>query len=129
VTTLPRIQWEVPLPYTSPPLRENDRLHWAKRARLTAQIRRDTAWAVRAAKVPRMDRAVITLHWQPAVRRRRDVLGASPTLKAAVDGVVDAGVLADDDATRCVPGCCLHDPRKGEPGRVWLTIIDAKAAP
>jgi crossover junction endodeoxyribonuclease RusA len=120
--------WTVVLPsMTAPPLRENDRLHWAKKARITGEIRDLAFVSVRIARVPRLERAAITMHWQPAVRRVRDQNGHSPSLKAAVDGCVDAGVLADDDSTRCVPACALHDPVRGEPGRVWLTIQEELA--
>lgn len=122
MTTTEIRTWHVPLPFISPPLRENDRLHWAKRARLTAEVRHITAWTVYRLKVPTLERASITLHWRPATNRRRDVMGHSPSLKAAVDGCVDAKVLADDDAARCIPACALHDPVKGQPGLVWLTI-------
>jgi hypothetical protein len=50
---------------------------------------------------PKLERAdlVVTIHWPP-LNRRRDRLNLAPTIKACVDGFVDAGVLPDDDDTR-----------------------------
>jgi hypothetical protein len=64
-----------------------------------------------AAKLPHLDRAHIlaTLHFTDA--RRRDAHNFYPTLKALVDGIVDAGVL-DDDSTRYLDG---PDIRIGDP--------------
>lgn len=48
-------------------------------------------------KIPPLGRARVTaeLHWVD--RRRRDSSNYMPTIKAAIDGLVDARVLTDDD--------------------------------
>lgn len=118
--------WTIELPYTSPPLRDNDRMHWAVKARTTAELRQ-CGWALaRSAKVPHLDRAQIMLGWQPTTRRRRDIFGPVPTLKPLVDGLVDAGVLDDDDISRCLLACQIED-EPAKPGRLWLEITDLTA--
>lgn len=78
------------------------RWHWT-RIRPLARYWRTLAWArARNAwgrKAP-LDRArvVVTYHWTD--RRRRDPHNWSPTSKALVDGLVDAGLLPDDDLSR-----------------------------
>lgn len=85
----------IKLPWDAPPLRENDRMGWRQRAPITKQIRRAT-WVL-ARRIPQVKRAEIRLVWVvPDFNRRRDSAAPNPTLKAAVDGLVDAGVLADD---------------------------------
>lgn len=88
------------LPYLSPPLRSNTRMHWRRRAELTAQIRRDTAMvAGRCVTPPIPGPVTVTCVWAVTDRRVRDVGASAPTLKAAIDGLVDAGVLSADDHT------------------------------
>lgn len=91
-------------PWDSPPIRTNQRLHWAKKAKLTRQVRQDAAhislawaWAnARPGKYPIPGPVVVTLVWEVADRRRRDVGASGPTLKAWIDGMVDGGLLAGD---------------------------------
>lgn len=83
-------------PWLSPPLSANQRLHWARRARLTADVRNATALLARQAGVPAMGRCEVTLVWTVTDKRRRDTDNLYPTLKAACDGLVDAGIVPDD---------------------------------
>ncbi len=83
------------LPWVAPPLRQNDRHGWAEKARLVREIR--YAVKVLAHTAPRIyTRCDIGLVWHVNDRRRRDADAAAPTLKAAIDGLVDAGCLVDD---------------------------------
>jgi hypothetical protein len=95
-------------------LNANHRLHWSKVARIITEIRQAAALSARAAKVPHLDRARIVAELQFADARKRDPGNwAYPSAKAGVDGIVDAGVIDDDDT--------LHltgpDMRLGEPDR------------
>jgi crossover junction endodeoxyribonuclease RusA len=89
-------EYLLPLPYAKPPLTLNQRLHWRHRDRITREIREHIGWTVRGQEIPAMSRAEITLHYAPDDRRRRDVDNLIPTSKAAVDAVVQAGILPDD---------------------------------
>lgn len=79
----------------------NDRFGWREKAARTRQLRGAAFWVAKAAKEPQLEQAdlLITAHW-PELARRRDRLNLAPTIKALVDGFVDAGVLPDDDDTR-----------------------------
>ena len=90
--------WTVSLPPGEKLLNLNDRVHWRTRDRITRQIRGDSATLVRAARVPSLDRVTMEGVLHPHDRRRRDPHNWVPSFKAMIDGVVDAGVLADDDA-------------------------------
>ncbi|MER5388359.1 hypothetical protein [Saccharopolyspora sp. NPDC002686] len=90
------IGYQLALPYERPPLTANQRLHWRTRAQLTRTIRNAAAVRARNAKVPALGRCAVRLVWTVTDRRRRDADNLVPTLKACADGLVDAGVVADD---------------------------------
>jgi Holliday junction resolvase RusA-like endonuclease len=80
----------------------NGRQHWAQRNRAT-QVIKQAAWAVaKQARVPRLERAEITVIYRPPDRRRRDAGNLAASGKAAIDGLVLAGVLADDDSSHLI---------------------------
>ncbi len=120
-------EWTLDLPaYVSPPLRDNDRAHWAVKASKTRQLRENVYWLAVAARLPKdLGRARIVLHWQPTTVRRRDQLSIAPTLKPLVDGLVDYGLIVDDDSDHAELSCRIEPV--GKPSRVWLSITDLTA--
>ena len=88
--------WTVPLPAGMALLNANRRHHHHTRARLTRELRGTALVYTKAARVPHLERAHIVVEYRPPDKRRRDVHNLFPSAKAAVDGVVDAGVLTDD---------------------------------
>ena len=89
-------QWDIKLPWKRPPLSLNDREHWAPRAKKVKEVRATTALLARQAGIPRLETARVRLVWLVSDRRRRDRENIVATLKPAVDGLVDAGVVEDD---------------------------------
>jgi crossover junction endodeoxyribonuclease RusA len=71
--------------------------------------------ALAAAKPgPLFQRAHVLGVMHPATARRADPANWYPSFKACVDGLVDAGLLDDDDHTRLVgPDMRLGEKRKG----------------
>lgn len=119
--------WTVELPWSGPLLRDNDRPHWAQKARLTRTLRDAALLLARQAQLPiGLDRVRIELHWQPPMGRRRDQLSISPTLKPLVDGLVDYGLVADDDTEHVRLECVIEPVAK--PARLWLEITDLTSA-
>lgn len=113
------------LPYATPPLTANQRLHWAARARLTADVRRTTMLLARIAHLPKdVDHVTISLHYVPRDRRRRDPSNLMPTQKAAIDGLAAGtprhpgyGLVADDTpdyVTETIP--TIESPQREAPG-------------
>jgi len=94
-------------------LSANDRVHWAVKARITKAWRDAARKAATAADVKALGwqrvKVVAWLHFADDLRR--DASNYQPTLKAAVDGLVDAGLCPDDDR-RHLDG---PDARTGEP--------------
>jgi crossover junction endodeoxyribonuclease RusA len=71
--------------------------HWSHLSVPTKAWREETATAARDSAVPAMERATITAVVRRADRRTdTDAQNRYPTIKAAIDGLVDAGVLPDD---------------------------------
>lgn len=112
------------LGYSKPPLSMNDRKHHMARARITREIRTKTAFLAKSEKVPTgCEHARVGLHYRPRDRRRRDADNLMPILKAACDGLVDHGLVADDTPelmSKLMP--VIHPAEKGRPGALWLTI-------
>ena len=79
---------------------QNHRGHWSKGSRAKRQ-QRDTAKLHALAALnraePKWQKATVLFEFYWPDKRRRDPLNAMAAMKAAVDGLVDAGVLADDD--------------------------------
>jgi hypothetical protein len=115
--------WTLP-PMTGTRMTSNDRFHWAKRAKVTKEWRRMAHQHALSARIPRLGKARVVVYWLPQNAHGRDAGNLYPLAKASVDGLVDAGVLADDD--------CSHlegpDMRLGErfrptmPGRGLATL-------
>lgn len=73
-------------------------LHRQQWANHTRQVRETWAWLALQSRVPRLPQARIVATPLHANRRSpQDVAACAPEAKAAVDGLVDAGVLDDDD--------------------------------
>lgn len=113
----------MPLSFGRPPLSMNQRLHWARKARITRELRHEAAVRARSMRLGPYRHITVTLHYQPRDNRRRDRGNLMPTHKALLDGLVDAGVVPDDNPTYVdeqMPQ--IHPPVKGQPARTWLTI-------
>lgn len=110
------------------PLSLNDREHHHKRAARVAEWRQAAGWLSRA-QVPRhLDRVHVRIRFHPprATSRsgdRRDSDNLVPTLKAVIDGLVDAGVIPDD-----TPDHVSWDPPEiGAPtGHGWSTRVEIR---
>ena len=110
----------------------NSRIHNRDRGKLTAVLRAAAHKAVTecpalmdalaAAKPgPLFQRAHILGVLHPATARRADPANWYGSFKAAVDGLVDAGLFDDDDHTRVVgPDMRLGEKRKG--GQIVLVV-------
>lgn len=97
----PQLVWESRvLPLTrSKLITANDKMHWGVRARLTKQLRQ---WGYLLGRegegVARLGltHARVEVEFAYPDRRRRDRSNLAPTVKALMDGLIDAGLLPDD---------------------------------
>ncbi|MGY1945317.1 hypothetical protein [Nocardia asiatica] len=114
----------VELPWQSPELSPNKRMHWSKRSRITKQRRWDAMLCAKAAKLTaRPGVLVVTMHYRPARNWRLDAGNLCLDLKAAVDGLVDARLVPDDTPEFVhTPEPIIHPAERGKPGALWLEI-------
>ncbi|MCR8897281.1 hypothetical protein NWF34_10005 [Gordonia sp. GONU] len=129
----------IDLPWQSPPLTMNDRLHHRAHAREVAAIRRDVHWLAVRHRLPKgVAHVTVQLHWVPATRRRRDPINVLPTQKALVDALTAGtsrnpgyGLVPDDTpdyVTDQMP--IIHPPTTARGTvRMWveLTLTEAPA--
>ena len=115
--------YELPLPWSKPPLSLNHRRGWRANAALVKEVRH-AGWALaRSSGVGPHERVRVELHYRPRDRRTRDDENPVPTLKALADGLVDAGVVVGDTKVNMVKEMpIIHEPVKGSPGCMWLII-------
>lgn len=92
------------------------KMHRLKWAAHTADARARWHWLIRHAKVPPLERVrVVAVPLHRDRRSPQDVAACAPEAKPAIDGLVDAGVFPDDDATHVVavefrpPDVCGRD--------------------
>jgi hypothetical protein len=97
--------WVLWLPWSRPPLSLNRHLHYMQEHRLKEQLRDATIVLAKQQRIPRLEAAVVELHWLKGDNRRADSDNIAPTLKPCIDGLRAAGVLDDDDASRVRPLC------------------------
>ena len=73
--------------------------HWSRRSKASAEWRDQFGTLALAAGLPRCDVGPCHVHVHPLSTRRvpnQDVAACVPAAKAAIDGLVDAGVWPDD---------------------------------
>lgn len=75
----------------------NHREHWAPRATRVAYWRHAAHRAAREARVPLLSACTVRVTVHLGYRARlKDATNAAPTVKACIDGIVQAGLLLDD---------------------------------
>ncbi|MEU0656057.1 hypothetical protein ABZ485_27965 [Streptomyces albogriseolus] len=118
--------WRISLPVKTKLINANQNLHFRRKAELVKVIR-NAAWTMaRHSNIPALQRAHIyfVIHPDTSIKRR-DPGNWAPSAKAAVDGLVDAGVLPDDDSTRLIgPDPRIGHPVKGTQLVLWITDLD-----
>lgn len=101
----------------------NGRYHHQARARVTRVLRLAGSLAATSQGLPRFERAHVVVHVSWPDRRRRDVHNIFPTIKALIDGFVDAECLPDDDDRHLIgPDLRVTDELSGIPGVVRLRL-------
>lgn len=119
--------YTIPLPWIAPPLTLNQRMHFRPKAKLTAAVRAEGKAAAIRANVPALARPSVQLVWLVTTRHRRDSDNLVATLKALCDGLVDAGVAADDTPEFMHKGMPIIAYAKDHPGApgLFLTLWES----
>ncbi|MFE7462360.1 hypothetical protein ACWFMI_24760 [Nocardiopsis terrae] len=89
--------WEIALEPGLPMMNANHRPHPMQKAQQTVKVRTAAEYAALASGMPRLERAWVIAYIHPKANYATwDPANFYPMVKAAVDGVVRAGLLADD---------------------------------
>ena len=115
--------YEMSLSFQRPPLNMNDRMHWAKKAKITKSIRQEVYIRAKAARLRPCKHLTVRFFYRPRDKRRRDPANCISSQKPIVDGLVQAGLVPDDTAeyvTETIP--TLVEPIKGQPGKGWVEL-------
>ena len=83
-------------------LSANGRYHWAVKAKYTMALRRLAAAQARRQGLTPMSGPVLVTAEIGYRSGRADPANTYPTIKPLIDGLVDAGILADDDSAHVV---------------------------
>lgn len=131
--------YRVDLPYQSPPktLRGNARVHWAAKAKETAEVRQTVSWLVKAAGVPKCEYMAVQLFWSPGDRRRRDEDNLYPFFKVCCDALARGrrdwvGLeLVPDDTAKYMDkrGPRILAPDDTNEVGMWLSITTYREVP
>ena len=103
-------------------LSANDRPHWAEKARRTKALREYGHLTALAENIPPHDVTHVAAFIAFTRNGRADPANAAPTVKALIDGMVDAGVWPDDDSTHVIGPTYLRDPSTGTAGEYRVRI-------
>jgi hypothetical protein len=109
--TIPRAWW----------MSANQRLHWAEKGRRTRNVRRLAR--ITASTIDPVETVHIAAFIGYLTGGRADPANAAPVVKAAIDGLVDAGVIADDDHTHVIGPTFLRDPKSPTPGHYTVRLV------
>jgi hypothetical protein len=118
--TIAPTRYTITLPTGMDLINANRPLHFRVKAARARAIREAAYVIARSQKIPPMEHAHAFYLIHPTkLDRRRDPANWAPSAKAAVDGIVDAGVLRDDNS-RLLLG---PDPRLGSPRAMEQLVL------
>jgi crossover junction endodeoxyribonuclease RusA len=105
-----------------PPLNHNQRLHWRRESTLKKLVRLHAKNQATKARIGRCSFLTVQLHYAPGDNRTvRDPANLTATSKPAIDGLVDAGLVPDDNPTFLDEVMPVIHPGPGV-RRLWLTL-------
>lgn len=104
-------------------LSANQRMHWAPKAERIRALRAHGRYAAQDAGHPTHDVTHVAAFIGYLRNGKADPANAAPTVKALIDGMVDAGVWPDDDSTHVIGPTYLRDPKSPTPGHYTVRLV------
>lgn len=91
------MRWELELRGRPVSLNAERKGHWSDRAEATQDFVQQAKILAKAAKIPRLECILVeATPFYPNLAGHTDVGNVYPSVKAAIDGIVKAGVIPDD---------------------------------
>lgn len=84
-------------PVTMNQIRTGGGDHWTTRRAQTQEWRETFGWLARSERIPPLEWMTVTVQHHCHRGPLADAGACMPSVKAAIDGLVDAGVIPDDD--------------------------------
>ena len=114
------------LPMPDPKLWANRNTHWRAKGPIAKSHRQNACWVTLAQMgvlgiSPVWPAATISFVFWFKDKRKRDVLNAAQAMKASIDGIVDAGLIPDDDHVHLDVGTITGGIDRKNP-RVEITL-------
>jgi crossover junction endodeoxyribonuclease RusA len=119
------VSYIVELPVGMQLMNANDREHWSKRARVSSLIRTTSRGLCKGIPKGMKQVKIRAIYYAPD-NRRRDVSNLFPSVKAAVDGLVDAGVIKDDNDKYVVALEMVRGEYNIPKGQLVIEIIEVE---
>jgi crossover junction endodeoxyribonuclease RusA len=105
-------------------LSANARRHWADTAKRTKALRQMGAWNdYTASRTGSLGTTHVAAFIGYPRNGKVDPANAAPTVKALIDGMVDAGVWPDDDSTHVIGPTYLRDKASGQAGVHTVRLV------
>lgn len=104
----------------------NDRRHFMAHAKAVKRWRSDARILATALRIPQLESVHIRAEIYKPKAGRYDPHNLFPTLKSIIDGVVDAGVVADDDHRHLTTTLAHGGVDKSQPPHIMIRIIEGK---
>ena len=117
--------WTIEMPARMRLLSLNGRIHYRERNRRTAVLKDAACVLARQQRIPALERISVLVEYQPPDRRHRDADNAATASgKPCIDGLVMAGVIADDESPLYVTEVTYRIGPMHPGGRLVLTITE-----
>lgn len=119
--------WQVEHEERPIPANQYRTLHFRRRAAYDKAWRETFGWLARKARIPKLDAAIVTVvQTCRAGTTLPDVGACFETAKAAIDGLVDVGVLPNDDPKHLL-AITFVAPQHADRDRLLLIVEEAIA--
>jgi crossover junction endodeoxyribonuclease RusA len=104
----------------------NDRRHWAEKGRITRDLRSAACILAHQARIPPLERARVTVEYQPPpLTRRRDLDNvATASGKPCIDGAIHDARVLPDDSPQYLTEVTYRIGHPHPRGRLVLTITE-----
>ena len=114
--------WTIRLPYSTPPISLNSRMHWATANRIKSEVAYHVTIGVRRARIPACGAIHVQLGYVPRDKRTRDPDNLMLLHKICVDAIRRAGVVLDDSPEYVTWSPPRIDPPDRNDPHLYVTI-------